>query len=420
MKILVFSTVKPNRKNLRVKYFQLLIEAIRKKTPVKLIWLVYSPEKFESIHSSNESVIDIHEFSNALELVKKIDPTLILISVGSEPIQYSASLAGKFLNIPVVSFSGAKIDFRSTTSTKKNQTFGRFISKKLPTEEKQQEQFLRRFRFFIYKYLFMLKTKIVTKQKLTKIFTSLITDFQIYFFDKPIPYNNLPDLHLLHHPYQIRIFNQKEISENLVVIGNILLDNIPTSVTKHNDRKNLKILLVTDSLLEHGLWSEKQKINFLKELFQILKNNNFEFSIKIHPTSENLDEYRQITKNFGINVKIFQMEDIWKILPDYELVISFGFSNSHTELSFAGQKLIILNPNQEFPLMDLVEEGKSCGHVMNCSDFSDLPSLIHKLNKKEVTLTDEFLKARNELFYKNDGKSAERGSEAILNLLKIS
>ena len=36
-----------------------------------------------------------------------------------------------------------------------------------------------------------------------------------------------------------------------------------------------------------------------------------------------------------------------------------------------------------------------------------------------MILTDDFIQEREKLFYKNDGKSAERGSNAILNLLKF-
>lgn len=53
-----------------------------------------------------------------------------------------------------------------------------------------------------------------------------------------------------------------------------------------NDK--ISILIVTDALVEHGIWSRTQMTYFFTALIkQLIKNQNFTFSLKIHPSSEN-------------------------------------------------------------------------------------------------------------------------------------
>ena len=47
MKLLVFSTFIPTRKNLRVRTFETLYRAFKKRISIELIWVVYQPDKFK-------------------------------------------------------------------------------------------------------------------------------------------------------------------------------------------------------------------------------------------------------------------------------------------------------------------------------------------------------------------------------------
>ena len=49
MKIVVFTTIKPNKKNLRVQYFEILIKELREKIPVHILWIVSQPDKFNEM-----------------------------------------------------------------------------------------------------------------------------------------------------------------------------------------------------------------------------------------------------------------------------------------------------------------------------------------------------------------------------------
>ena len=79
--------------------------------------------------------------------------------------------------------------------------------------------------------------------------------------------------------------------------------------------------------------------------------------------------------------------------------------------------MILLNSGKKTPRFPLIEEGIQSGHVMECNDIKDLNNMINEFVKKDVEVSQKFIDARKKLFYKFDGKSAERGADAILNLL---
>jgi len=426
MKIAVFTAVKPDKKNLRIQYFEILIEELRKNIPVHILWVVLQPDKFFTIKEKDQSIYSICDFSNGLDLLKKLEPDLVLVSIRKESIQYAASLASHFLKIPLVSFTGAKIDFRKTEDLKKNRTIQHLLSNRVPTDSESQTKFFRRGRFFFYKYLFLIKTKLAVKYNFFKIIKSIFNDFFMYALDKSLPFSTLPELYILHHESQIKRFTDQGLdSKKMIVIGNLLLDRINIkNHTRHDSslkQNKICVLIVTDSLFEHGIWSFNQRDVFLKKLFETLnQDKSIEFSIKIHPVSEDIEYYEKLLSELEIQPHIFQSEDLWDLIYDYDVVLSYGYSNAHTEISFSGKKIILIKTQTPFPTMDLIEEGKLSGHVKECKDILELIPLIHDFNQKKMILTDDFIQEREKLFYKNDGKSAERGSNAILNLLKYS
>ena len=112
MKLLVFSTIIPTKKNLRIKTFEALHRALKKRIPTELIWVVYQPDQFEKIVMDDQTIYCVQEFSDCADLLKKLNPDVILVSNRKETIHYSASLAAKTLGIPLVGFTGPKIDNR--------------------------------------------------------------------------------------------------------------------------------------------------------------------------------------------------------------------------------------------------------------------------------------------------------------------
>ena len=178
-----------------------------------------------------------------------------------------------------------------------------------------------------------------------------------------------------------------------------------------------RLLIATDSLVEHGVWTPKERDIFLEKLFLKLRDNNLEFDLKIHPSSEDKLYYEQILKKLKINSSIFQKENLWEIVDNFNLVISYGATAAHTELAACEVKMVLLSISKA-PLVSLVKEAISNGHVIKCEQGEDLIPSIHKLSKKDVPLTKEFVSARDKLIYNSQGRAGKLVLETIIRFTK--
>ena len=423
MKLLVLTTSQPKKNTARRIFVNELVSELSKINPIKIIWVICQPNKFSREEDDFESICGINEFKHGLDLVKQLNPDIILVNSSKEILQYSVSIAASFLKIPLIGFSVSKFTSQSNLESIKYNTINHFFSNKVPTDDETQKKFLRRGRFMIYKLLFSLKTQFAIKLPWNKIFKNTVNDLSKYFFNKPLQKNELIDLHLLQQPSQMTSYENDGIPKNkLIVIGSILMDKIYEKCLKHNYNlttfSQKKILILTDSLFEHGLWTSKQRYVFLKTLFRLLNNiSGLQFSIKIHPSNENIDFYKNLLDELQIKTHIFQSEDLWEIIKDYNLIISYGISTTHTEIACSTKKMILLNDETNLPYFPLIPEAMSTGCIEYCNNIENLSSMIDEFLAKEIIISEKFKKKRNELFYKLDGKSTERAANAIVNLV---
>ena len=201
MKILIPSSVFPNKKSLRTLYVSSIMKSLKKTTNLDLFWFVYQPDRFESFNFSNSQVLDIHNFNNAMDCLKEIKPDCVMISSSYEPIQYALSLSCKKLKIPLISFYYSE-DGQSNLRPRHKKIFSNLqniLSSGVPTDSEKQKFFLRRLKFILFKIKFLKKTeKFINKNSNFK------RDFFRYFNDsfvrKNLSINELPDLHLVPDP----------------------------------------------------------------------------------------------------------------------------------------------------------------------------------------------------------------------------
>jgi hypothetical protein len=423
MKFLIVTTAMPNKNTLRNQYFKAIHHELKKKKQTQIIWVVCQPNKIKNTQNEFSNIMDIHKFSNGLELIKFLNPDVIIVNIGIEPIQYSLSLAASHLDIPVISFAGSSIlTFFSAEKVPYN-TIQHFFSSGSPTDTEEERYFMRRGKFMIYKLLYSIKTQIALKTNFIKILRELYSYFIIFNFNKSPKPNLLSDLVLVHFESQIEPLQKLGFKkEKLILIGHPLLDSINTKFIQSNNIKNnsnkIKLLIVTDTLYEHGLWTSKQRNNFLTSLFSKLSdNNNIEFAIKIHPAQENRSFYENFFKKLNLDVPIFQSENLEDLFQNYDLLVSYGLSTTHSQISYSGKRLILVDTGLDLFKFPLIEEGIQSGHVMECKHMQDLNDMIIEFTKKDIEISQKFIEECKKLFYKFDGKSAERGADAILNLV---
>ena len=426
MKILVPTPVKPEKKSLRTVYVNNVIKFLREKNPTKIAWFVYQPDKVKTVDIPDMEVYDIHDFDNAIDLLKKIKPDCVMVNNTTEIIQYSLSLAANFLKIPLVSFY--YFDYQSEISASQGNFYSPFITLRkllsdyVPTDTEIEKKFLRRGRFFTFKYSFLIKTKKSVQKANFSILQSMVSDFFSYLFEKKFTLNKLPNLHLLPDNSWIEPLTNLGIKkENLVVTGNPFWDNLYGKISQrkkpvHNSQK-INLLIVTDSLVEHGIWSKSKRKSFLTKLLTHLqKNKDISFSFKIHPSSESKTFYETLLKELKIDAKIYQSEDFWDIISDFDLVVSYGATGIHTELSIVGIKMILVDLDFNFPQYPFLQEGIDSGHIRKCKHLNELVPMILQFTKEEIQHSEEFCKSRDSILFKFDGKAGQRVADVILNL----
>ena len=105
LKILVPIHTMPDVTSVTTSFFESLLPILGQKIDVHMIWFVYQPDKIKIISDriSDQIILDIHNFNNAVHVLQTQKPDLIFANANYSFIDYAFSLAGKFLQIPVIS-----------------------------------------------------------------------------------------------------------------------------------------------------------------------------------------------------------------------------------------------------------------------------------------------------------------------------
>jgi len=426
MKILVPSQVTPNNKSVRTIYISEIIKQLSEITNLDFFWFVYQPDKLQSSNFPDFNILDIHDFDNAMDCLIKIKPDCVMISPNYEPIQYAFSIACKKLKIPLVSFYffGIKYD-QSQTIPKFNKIIFQIrniFSNSVPSDSEEQKFFLRRLKFILYKIKFLKRTKESTGKR-SNFLQEYFSYFNDLFLRKELPISKLPDLHLLPDTSWTEHLKSIGIKEKkLCITGSPYWDQLYHNSKKYDPKKipgdKISILIITDALMEHGTWNKNEFTSFISNLVsELSKKSNFSFSFKIHPVSENNVKYQNLFQKLGFSFDIYQKENIWDIIQKFDLVISYGFSTVHSELSLVGVKMILLDFNFNFPLFPFVEESIEFGNVLRCHNINHLNDMIIDFTNKTNITDESFISTREKLLYKFDGKSGLRVSKELVKLI---
>ena len=166
--------------------FKKLIPEIEKKSKVTILWVNYQPEKLEKLpKSDNFTTLDLHNYQNAVDLIKQEKPDLIFAPPHEGFIDMSFSFAGKKLNIPV--FTLAYYDLATSTENKisKRLLFRSYLkrvsSNTVPSETHYYKKTkFRRGKFIFYKFSFLVKTLIGCKFNIIKIIKILYMILKFY------------------------------------------------------------------------------------------------------------------------------------------------------------------------------------------------------------------------------------------------
>ena len=412
----------PDVKSVTTLELENLLPVLRSKTKVQILWLVYTPEKLKQIQSinSDDMILDIHNYKNALEVIQKEKPDLIYAYAAWNFIDHAFSSTAKILNIPV--FCIVHADYSGyIKEAEKNITsnINRFFQNSVPTDQLQNEKkIMKRGRFFLYKYFFLLKTMLaIKKNRLQTIFTI----WKFVFLDKlDFRFGSETIQFLENENLKKQRLSLSFKESNLIVTGNPMYDslfftlqNLQLESTKNN---KFNILLVTTALYEHGIWTKKQRDFAIKETLKQLKNiKDLNLTVKIHPSSEILSEYELLVKEIIPNVTIHQKGNVENFINESDLVVSFPASSVLTYALLLKKPLVVCN---YFNMMDFILEKNP---TLECNNPSFLLKKIDEIKNSSLNFDENRNNFIKEFLSPFDGHAKDRICDKIFqSVYKIS
>lgn len=419
IKILIPTHVLPDTKTVTTIFFQNLLPILKKKFNVKLIWFIYTFNKIpvKVSEKSNEKILDIHNYKNAVEVITTEKPDLVYCSSDWSFIDYAFYSVAAKLDIPIFFIMHAR-DLESVQKKilqNVQSNFSRFLENSLPTDNTfNEKKFMKRGRFFLFKYLFLVKTKIALNDSILhtifNIWKYVLTDTNNpRFASNTIQFleNNELEKYLIKSGFK---------KSNLIVTGNPMYDDIFKKLHNIQQSKNdqINILFAPSTLFEHGFWTLKQRDITVKEITQrINENDSFKLSVKIHPSTSVLSEYATIIHSINPTIPIFQKGSIEDYLQNVDVIISSQSSTAEVYGLLANKRIVICN----FFDSDNEDIFVKKGLAVSCNHPSDIISSIE--NAKNLKFYEENRqKFIDEFLFKWDGKSSERICDYLIDVLQ--
>lgn len=421
-KILIPIHHRPEVKSLTTIFFENLLPVLKTKMNVHILWLVYTPEKIDSINNQNDNytVLDMHKYKNAIDLIKKEKPDLVYAGDNWDFIHYAFTSAAKFLNIPAFYMVASNITAKTSLTGRVFSNISRFFQSSIPTDEvKNKNKLMRRGRFFLFKYLFLLKTKLVMK---SEIIQTLFTIWKFVLTGKIDERFANDTVYFLENESLLNERTQLGFdTRNLVVTGSPIYDNFFWKLNEKNHfiKKDEKIhvLFIPSTLYEHGFWTKNQRDYAVKETIrQITKNGkSMSITVKIHPSSSILSDYESLIHSINPSIPVHQKGDILDFLKDSDVVLTFHSSTAEVYALLADKPIVICH---YFDLQGDVFLDRNL--AINCITPSSLISNIEMAlssNPASEQRRDDFIR---EFMFKWDGHAGERISNEIVKLIEKS
>jgi len=389
---------------------------------IKIYWIIFQPYEFEQYSLDDSVVIDYHKFHDAIEIIDKFKPDIIITEVvlGFNGIAFAT--AGKFRKIPVVTISNPG----HLIKTSKFSQFKMFIrislSKKILGDVSNDDKKLGFVIWVLHRYFFLFSTL----KKCNKNILELIHLFWIYpriqIFSKtfftmhPILSGDLNICFTKHHYDELVKSNFDK--QTLTITGDPAYDHIHDKI-KNKSYQNqiidkIRILFTLSSMHEHGFLTKEEDDKIVLDIINtISQDTKFEISLKIHPFSASIDEYNLLLNQVSKNVKIYQKENTIELMNNFDVMINYGNSNVVLDGVLSGKPIVkyILNSNEE------LNRFYDPDIMIGCEKISDIPNAIKK--SIENIISKDLLSSYIENHIgKYDGKSASRAANEIKKLLE--
>ena len=408
MKVAVASTVFPDVKNVVTKTYNRFFLSLRNRLDHEEVWIIIQPDRFETRTGHGRTVISIRGFGDAVSLLREIRPDCLFVS-GLDFMYISLNIAARHLGIPVftINVGGAfnKKGIESLPAGFRLRWLVRsFTMDRVSTDATGDMGRMRKGRFIAAKSAFLYRTLRKAGSGPVSAAASPCREIILIMRGRISHYAYLPDYYFLRHESPAPDLIRNGISEGAIfVVGNAMWEDFSIGPDRESRKIGpedpVNVLILTSPLYEHAHWSYRHRNDFVTSLVSGLrKDPGISISFKLHPSSENGQDYVDMFRDSAGEIRFFQKENISDIIGDFDVVVSYGPTTAQTEVVASGVRLVLVRSEPALSPAELTEEGAESGLVTRCEHPSQVAGAVRDSLKGEIALSDAFVARRGELF----------------------
>jgi len=402
-----------------------IFSELKKQCEVKLVWVIFQPEKFNDYEYEDSVVLDYHQFNNAIEIIDKIKPDLIITEVrlGLNGIIFTKT--GNHCNIPVITITptGESEFFSQNYSTKSNLQL--LLSDKVladSSKNKNPKKF-GMLRYSLNRYFFLINTLKRINYSLLDLIKFFILYPRIQIFSKSYPaLNKITSGNLnvcFNKHWELRLLEADFPKSSIILCGDPAFDKLHQRIHQQKnlkivDSKKIRILFCPTPMHEHGWMKKKDEDDLIIKLIKnFLKLKHVEISLKIHPSSSSFMEYDKLLKSNNLNITLFQKENTIDLLEKSDIMITYGSSNVILDAILL-KKPVILFKNPLIPDLSRLSDNTI---ILECSKIDDFNDLISNISTRSIS-DESFENYIQKQIGNFDGKNSQRISNMMIKFIQ--
>lgn len=270
------------------------------------------------------------------------------------------------------------------------------------------------------RYFFLLNTLKATGYNLLNLIKFIAFYPRIHIFSKFFPALDKiteGNLNICFNQHWVQRLKKEGFdTSNILLEGDPFFDKLfdrLLSITKSDKKTDkTKILLCPTPMYELG-WMTKneQEELILKIVNTVLKRQDFDLSIKIHPSSTSLKDYEEILQKTKHKVNLFQKEDTFDLINESDVIIIYGSSTIILDSILVKKPVILLHTKRN--KFDRLFDSNI---MVQCEQLEQLTSLIDSSKFTKIN-EDDYHQYVTKQIEKFDGKNSERIADHICEIL---
>lgn len=402
---------------------QNILKSLRQHCDLEVVWLIFQPYKFDDYEYEGHKIVDFHQFENAIDVIHKFNPNLIISEVRLSFNPVAFAFAGKKMNVPLVTIAqiGTSLFMDDALFSAKSSLRVLFSDKVLGATNHSSKK-LHMLRYILKKYLFFLRTLFHSNFGNLKLIGFLFYfPFMIIFSKENPPINKIGSgsINFCFNSHSVKRLITSGFKKSTVILeGEPAFDNlfneINSKLSPTKKSPKTRILFCPTPMHEHGRISKDQEDEIILNIINIIcKNPSFELSLKIHPSTSSFQEYDDILKKTSYKIPLYQKQDVIKLLNENDVMLTYGSSDIILEAALLKKQIVIY----KIPFLNELNRLFDEKLMLETSNISDIPKYIAKSIEQSFSKEDYDAYVETQIG-KFDGKNSERIASRIFELLQ--